>query len=234
MTAVSEDALQGSLADFPLPALIRSLEARERTGVLVVADRGEIWLHGGQIYLATTTGGPSLPAVLYGADVGNFEDLEALFADADGRSVLRRILDTEPSLEPMIRRLLHEYTVNALFERLLPPTAAFAFHANQMHQLGPDLRNDTATVLAQAEHRVETWRRIANRIRSTDAKFRLASVLPESEFGRIISPDEWRFLACLDGHSSVADVIAKTGAGAFQACATIYQMLAEGLIVEAR
>ena len=69
-TAVSEEALQGNLKDFPLAALMRSLESRRRTGALSLAGGGEIWFSDGRVYLATTRGGSALSAVLFGADAG--------------------------------------------------------------------------------------------------------------------------------------------------------------------
>jgi hypothetical protein len=225
--------LQGSLTDFPLPALVRSLDARHRTGRLTVADRGEIWLYEGRVYLATTMGSPSLPAVLYGADVGPLEEIEVLFADADDRSVLGRILAAHPQREPMIRRLLHEYNLNALFELLLPSSAAFKFESGVEHRIGPRLAVDTGTLLAQAEHRVDVWRRIATRIRSIQSRFRLARTLPDSDFERVVTAEEWRILALLDGRTTVAEVIAETGDGAFRVCSTVYRLLLEGLVTEA-
>jgi hypothetical protein len=229
----SEDALQGNLRDFPLPAVMRSLESRQRTGALTLADGSEIWFSGGRVYLATTAGGTPLSAVLYGADVGPLTEIEALFAMSDREaSVLDQVLAHKPESEPLIRRLLHEYNLNSLFELLVPTEAAFTFEAERCHRLGDRLASDTSTLLAQAEHRVEIWRRIASRIPSTSAVFRMAPALPNANFERLITSTEWQYLACLDGTNTVADVITITGESAFRVCSTLYRLLLEHLIEE--
>ncbi len=229
-----EEALQGSLRDFPLAALMRSLESRRRTGALSLADGGEIWFSDGQVYLATNREGSALSAVLFGADVGSLEDIERLFAEPDEtRSVLDEILGDRPEREPLIRRLLHEYNLNSLFELLVPSEAEFSFESGRSHRLGDRLANDTNTLLAQAEHRIEIWRMIAGRIPSTSTTFRLARTMPDYRFERVVSADEWQYLAHLDGRTSVAEVITSTGESAFRVCSSLYRLLLEGLIEEA-
>jgi hypothetical protein len=229
--AVSDDAVQGNLRDFPLPALTGLLESRRRTGVLTIEGGGEVWFSNGQIYLVAAHGGSPLSAVLYGADVASLPEIEALFAaPATETTVLDRVLADKPECETLIRRLLHEYNLNALFELLVPAEAAFAFEANRRHRLGDRLASDAGTLLAQAAHRVDIWRRIASRIPSTSACFTMAAVLPDNNFERLISADEWRYLSCLDGRTTVADIITRTGESAFRVCSTLYRLLLEGLI----
>lgn len=230
---VSEDALQGNLRDFPLPALTRSLESRRRSGVLTIEGGGEVWFSNGQIYLATVAGGSPLSAVLFGADVAPLAEIESLFARSDTReSVLDVVLARKPESETLVRRLLFEFNLNALFELLVLNEAAFAFEADRRHRLGDRLAGDAGTLLAQAEHRVEVWRRIAGRITSTSARYRMSPVLPDNNFERLVSSDEWRYLSCLDGQTSVADLITETGESAFRVCSTLYRLLLEDLIEE--
>lgn len=212
---------------------MRSLESRRRTGALTVAGGSEIWFAEGQVYLATTGRGSSLSAVLYGADIAPLRDIEAMFAQPESAEpVLDQILTLRADSEPMIRRLLHEYNLNSLFELLVPSDATFSFENDRIHRLGPKLAGNTGTLLAQAEHRVDIWRRIASRITSTNAAFRLAPALPGSNFERLVTADEWQYLAQLNGRSTVADVITNTGESAFRVCSTMYRLLLEGLIEE--
>jgi hypothetical protein len=232
-TAVHDEALQGRLSDFPLAALMRSLESRKRSGALSLADGSEIWFSEGRVYLATTREGSPLSAVLYGADVGTLEDIEAMFAGTGSdESVLDQVLDDRPDRETRIRRLLHEYNLNTLFELLVPSDAEFSFESGRRHRLGDRLAVDTGTLLAQAEHRIEIWRMIAGRIPSTNTRFRMAATMGDGRFERIVTADEWQYLACLDGHTSVAEVITSSGESAFRVCSTLYRLLLEGLIDE--
>lgn len=212
---------------------MRSLENRKRTGALALADGSEIWFSTGRVYLASVAGGSPLSAVLYGADIGGLDEIESVFADQnDQTSVLDRVLTVNPGAEPLVRRLLHEYNLNSLFELLVPSNTAFTFEADRRHRLGDRLAADTTTLLAQAEHRVEIWRRIASRIPSTTAVFRLAPALPDANFERMVTSDEWRYLAQLDGTRTVAGVITETGESAFRVCSTLYRLLLEQLIEE--
>ena len=234
MTVVaSEEALQGNLREFPLAALMRSLESRKRTGALALADGSQVWFSEGRVYLATVTTGSPLSAVLFGAEIGSLDEIEAVFADQDAEvSVLDGVLQAKPDAEPLVRRLLHEYNLNALFELLVPSDTEFSFEPGRKHRLGDRLAADTTTLLAQAEHRVEIWRRIASRIPSTTAVFRLSPTLPDSNFERLVTADEWKYIAQLDGRNTVAEVITTTGESAFRVCSTLYRLLLEQLIEE--
>lgn len=232
--ALHEEALQGKLSDFPLAALMRSLESRKRTGALSLANGGEIWFSDGRVYLSTVPDGPPLSAVLFGADVGTLDEIETMFADSEDRgSVLDRVLADRPEREPLIRRILHEYNLNTLFELLVPSDDAFSFESGRSHRLGDKLAVDTGNLLSQAEHRIEIWRMIASRIPSTSTTFRLATSLSDGRFERTVSADEWQYLARLDGRTSVAEVITSTGESAFRVCSTLYRLLLEGLLEEA-
>ena len=230
-TVVSEEALKGNLKDFPLAGLMRSLEAGKRTGALTFASGSELWFSEGRVYLATTTRGAPLSAVLFGADIGSLSEIEALFEMGDDAPpVIDQVLESKAESEPLLRRLLHEYNLNALFELLVPSDAGFSFEPGRIHRLGARLATETSTLLGQAEHRVDIWRQIASRITSTNTAFRLAPGLPESNFERLVTADEWQYLACLDGRSTVADVITTTGDSAFRVCSTLYRLLLEGVI----
>ena len=230
---VSEDALQGSLQEFPLAALLQSLANRRRTGALTLEGGSEIWFSEGQIYLATSAKGSPISAVLFGAEAGSIRDIESMFAsgDADG-TVIDQLLESRPQAESAIRRLLHEYNLNALFEMLVPSKINFSFESNRRHKLGDRFAHDTATLLAQAQQRLDIWRKIAERIPSTNAVFRLASILPDNNYERLVSSDEWRYLAIINGRNTVADIITETGESAFRVCSTLYRMLLEQLVVE--
>jgi hypothetical protein len=212
---------------------MRSLESRRRSGALTVAGGSEIWFADGRVYLATTGRGSSLSAVLYGADVAPLEEIEAMFAQPESaESVIDQILNERPDSEPLVRRLLHEFNLNSLFELLVPSDAVFTFENERSHRLGSRLASDTGTLLAQAEHRVDIWRSIASRIPSTTAAFRLAPSLAGGDFERVVTADEWQYLAQLDGRNTVVDVITHTGESAFRVCSTLYRLLLEGLIEE--
>ncbi len=235
----SAEPLEGNLAAITLPKLLASIVANMETGVLTIEGTGEIWLSEGCVYLACTSTSPDLATVLFDASVGSPEEVaEVLRLAGESGSgddgALDRLLVEHPDAEDGLRRLLHEYTLNSLFEMLVPGDAKFDFVSGQVHPIGSRFVEDTSALIAKAERRLEIWRRIATRIPSTSAVFALSDSLPNEIDERMVTADEWRFLSRLDGRNTVADVINQTGESAFRVCSSLYRLLLEDLISEAR
>ncbi len=225
--------LEGNLANTPLPVLCQELSEGGRTGAVSIVGGHEIWFSAGDIYLVTTANGPALSDVLFGAGIGSLDEIESLFARAaELGSVTDRIVAVRPESEVLIRRLIHEYNLNSLFELLVPSTSAFRFEDGRRHCLGDQFAVETQSLMDQVQRRLEIWRKIATRISSTNTTFRLSPSLPNDTFDRVVSSDEWQFLAHLDGRTTVADVITATGESAFRVTSTLYRLLLEGLIAE--
>jgi hypothetical protein len=238
-----QDVVDGTLAATPLPALLATLAADARTGVLRIGGDGaahhsEVWLSGGRTYLIVASSSPPLSHVLYGAGLGPTGRIEQALTPASGngdgteRAPMDVLLADHPEAEGPLRRLLHEHNLSSLFEMLVPSEAPYQFEAGCRHPLGDRFAEDTAGLVDQAERRVVIWRRIAARIPSTAVVFKLATGLPDGAGDRLVTADEWRFLACLDGRNTVADVISQTGESAFRVCSTLYRLLLENLIVD--
>lgn len=228
--------VSGSLDVTALPALLRSLADAERTGVLRIDGGSEIWLHQGRTCLAVTITSPDLAKVLFDGDLGAADAIAAALrqppAEGDGPGGIDRLLGERPEAESTVKLLIREVSLNTLFELLVPSRAGYRFDAGAVHPLGARFADDTRTLLAAARQRVEIWRRIAARIPSTAAVFVLAPDLPEAQEERLVTADEWRFLARLDGRHTVADLIAETGQSAFRVCSSLYRLLLEELITE--
>lgn len=212
-------------------ALLEGLASRQATGVLRIAGRGRIWLGQGRVYLVETEGGAAPAEVLFGAGVGGLSELAERLS-TPGVSVASELAESHPGSGPVIGRLLHEHNLNGLFELLVPGDVSCSFEDGIGHGLGPTFSEETAGLMSQAERRLDIWRKIASRIPSTAASFRLAGVLPDGGEERLITADEWRYLALLDSHRSVAEVITETGESAFRVCSALYRLLLEGLIQE--
>ncbi len=230
LAQMSEEALSGTLADLPLDAVLSSLAANGRTGVLRVGEGNEIWLDEGQIYLVLTPTGADAVAVLFGAGEGTLEEIASLLAKQS--DVSATLAERSPEAARSLERLLHEHNLHLLFELLVPSDRPFVFEDSTVHALGHRFRESTEHLVTQAKRRLEIWSQIASRIPSTAAAFRLASMLPQNADERTVTADEWRYLSLLDGHRSVADVITTTKESAFRVCSSLYRMLLEGMIEE--
>lgn len=230
--ALYGDALHGDLREFPLNALLGTLESSRRTGVLQIEDGSDIWFSYGRIYLVTSPSSAPVEAVLYGAGAGPADEIRSRLKPNVTRSALQHILAHKPEMEPTLRILLHEYILNGLFELLVPSRLRFNFDPGRYHPLGDELAEDTTELLGQAQSRLDVWRRIAARIPSTSARFVMARRLPNGARDRVIDADDWLLLALLDGRRSVEDLVTTTGRTPFQVCSTLYRLLLEGLVEE--
>lgn len=233
MTAtVSEDALHGDLHEFPLDALLHTLESSRRTGVLRIEGGSDVWFSDGRTYLVTSPSGAPIASVLYGAGAGGADDLHTMLQPGVGHSALHHILARKPGIEERLRVLLHEYMLNGLFELLVPSHRRFTFDPGRYHPLGDELAENTSALLEQARQRLDVWRRIAGRIPSTSARFAMVIELPDGARERRVSADDWRYLALANGTRTVADLIEDLGETPFRVCSVLYRLLLEGLIVE--
>lgn len=230
-----------------LEALLEKAGRLRFSGVVTVGRAGEVWLEDGAVYLANGPSSPSPFDVVLAAGVVSRLELQARWAAADatvdadpgtttgdettGRTgaVLDDLVLRTPEAVDALRRLLHEHTAAALFELLLTTGEPLELRAEARHVLGARFAEPVGDVLDDVRRRIGLWRRIAGRIPSTAARFRLARQLP-GDRDRLVEADEWAFLALLDGNRTVADVITETGDSAFRVCALLYRFLVEQVI----
>lgn len=199
--------------------------------MLQVGDAGRIWFDAGRLYLVEIEGGAAVAEVLYGAGAAPLEEIESMLTDP-GASVGSALATRYPDTAPVLARLLHEHNLNGLFELLMPGEVTTEFTSGTSHPVGSAFGDSVVDLVDQVDRRLEVWRKIATRISSTGAAFRLAPVLPDGGEERLITADEWRYLALLDGTRSVADVVAETKQSGFRVTSTLYRLLLEGLIEE--
>ncbi len=230
--AAVDEALQGSLRDFPLPTLLRTLAGAQRTGVLQLEGGDEIWLSEGRLYLASSPNAASVATVLSSSGIGSVGYIEslAMARSETSPSLLAMLLTAEPQLARRVARMLYEYNLNAVFELLIPSEAGFFFQPGETHAVGAELSHDTEALVARAEQRMEIWREIAEHVPSTSAVYKLCRRLPDDTASTEILADDWEYLALVDGNRTVADLVSATDASAFQVCSTLYRFLLEGLI----
>ena len=231
MTAETE--IHGTLTASPLSDVLSSLETQAVTGVLNLAGGGEIWLSDGRTYLVNSPTAPALSSVLFAADVGSLEEIETLLAAVDPSStVLEKLFASHPDSTSSVQRLTHEHNLNGLFEMLVPSDQDYTFRPGEVHALGSRFAESTSDLLAKALERMDTWRKIAARIPSTNAVFSLVHELPGRAQERTFTADEWQYVSHLNGRVSVSQVVTETGQSAFRVTSALYRLLLEGLIEE--
>lgn len=227
----SEDALAGTFADVPFTSLLEAIAASSRTGALRIGDGSEIFFADGAIYLARNSSSPAVESVLFGAGTASQDEIASLMSTHAG-AVVDELAGRADGAAEVLDRLLHEYNLTALFELIVPSALGFEFVDGETHPIGSTFSEPVDELVRQAERRLEIWKEIAARIPATSMVFRLAHELPGGLEERLVTSDEWRYLALLDGRRSVADVITTTGESAFRVCSLFYRLLLEEVIAE--
>lgn len=218
--------------DTPMTEVLRALAGQGFTGVVRFPDAGAVWLAGGRIYLVEASGSDDLHAVIFGADVGNLADIEALLGEPNA-DVTAILAERFPASVPALGRLLHEHNLAGLFEVMVTAPAGHDTEVGVIHALGPRFAESVEDLVGQAERRLAIWREIAAGIPSTASRFRMAPELAGEGTERVVTADEWRYLALLGTGAPVSKLIDQGGESAFRVMTSLYRMLLEGMIAPA-
>ncbi len=209
-----------------------SLAGSSASGKLNVGAQSEIWTDAGRIYLVMTPSSPRVADVLFGANVASVGRIAELLSADSTTPAAQALAQMSPEATPVLGRLLHEHNLNGLFELLVPSTEDYSFTPGATHPLGSRFSELAEDLINQARQRLDIWREIAVRIPNTDVAFKLSPELPNKTQEKVITADEWRYLSLLDGKTSVAEVITRTGSSAFRVCSALYRLALEDLITE--
>jgi hypothetical protein len=228
--ATRDAALQGTVADLPLPELLRLLAGTGQTGLLELtgSNPGVVALHEGSVTLALSTMGPTLQQVFIGSGLARAELWDDVVAAADrGTHITDSLLAA--GVDPVrTREVLYDHTVGAVFELMLPSGDEFAFLAGEEHPIGGRYPFTVDELLEDAAQRVEAWKVIAEAIPSTAVRMRLSRSLPAASVK--IGADEWHVLCRVDGYRTIAEIIRELGMSAFAVCAVLHRLLKRGVV----
>lgn len=226
--------MAGTLTDLPLPDLLRTLARSESSGVLQVGGSAaaQVCLAGGDVYLATSSTGPSLRQEVVGAGLVTNSAWEAAeqVASVDGSALADALVKVGGIDAASLRHLVYEHTVTTAFELMVPSTNPFRFVPGRTHPFGSPYRFKVEQVLRDAGRRVDAWRAIAEAIPSTSVVMRVAPTLPIEADSVTVSGTEWQVLAALDGRRTVAEIIRSLGMSAFTVCSALHRLLTAGAI----
>jgi len=223
-------ALSGSLQELPLTALLPLLAGKQRRGVVELsgASPGMVVIDEGAVTLALADDGPTLQQVIVGSGIAGADGWEQAHLESMRGTGIADALVAGGADEEMLEIVLREQTVGALFEFLLPSDTDFVFLEGATHPLGTRFRFDSSELLHEAGDRVEGWKVIAETIPSTAMVMRIAPELAESSI--TISAEDWRILARVDGHTTVADLIRAVGMSAFTVCGVLHRLAHAGCV----
>ncbi|MGH9268434.1 MAG: DUF4388 domain-containing protein [Acidimicrobiales bacterium] len=195
--------LSGRLEDMSLLDMLRFLGASSKSGMLRLAGTfpGFVFLRDGEVAFASAEGCPDLgEAVERNETVDEFEALVA------------------------------GHVADIVFELMVLCEGTFEFVAGECDPWGGQFRIPVTELVAEVERRVGEWKQIASAIPSMSAVPRLRPRLAAGAPEAVVSADEWRVLALLDGCTTVAGMVAASGMRPFEACRALHGLAAKGLI----
>ena len=229
--------LEGSLDAFSLPDIFQLLSFTKKTGALHLkrADvRGIVHFNAGSVTGAVSDDGrQALGRRLIGADKVDEGALGAAVQRAAGDSsigVVRALSEAGALDENVLRELLAEQIVDAVFDLLRWPDGEFAFALETTNPDDIGLALPVDELVTEARRRVEYWAQISQAVPSGEAVLMLA---PAPAGDPVVSRDEWALLGLIDGRRSVAELVMLTGRGEYALVASLAALVERGLLVVA-
>jgi len=141
------------------------------------------------------------------------------------------IVDQGTCSAEALDRVITDRIVDAVFELLVLAKSNFEFVPGEEHPMMGAPRHDVEMLVEEGRRRLERWREVAAVIPSTAAVVRLAAALPPTVESLTVDADEFRVLAAVDGHRTIAEITRVLGAGAFTVCATLHRLVMVGACV---
>ena len=232
MSTRSAAALRGTLDDFTAADILSLLETTRQTGALRVSGEGSgaLWLEHGAVYYGETGTSVALRDAIVRSGMVTEPGWSAALAHAEaGTPLLEALAANGSSNHRALENLLTERTVDTMFEFLVMLHSQFEFVPGDRHAFAgaPALKVDF--LLQQGHQRLERWREVAAVIPSTAAVVHISSTLPPTMPSITLSAEEFRVLAAIDGHRSVADITRLLGASAFSVCGTLHHLVTVGV-----
>ncbi len=229
--------LEGTLDAFSLPDIFQLLSYTRKTGALHLrrADRhGVVHLREGAVTGARSdVGRQELGRRLVGSGLVDDEALASAaeqIAEQPG-SGLARLLVEKASLDPAhVAGLAAEQATDAVFDLLRWPDGDFSFVVDEADpdDLGATLPVDA--VVAEGRRRLELWGSLIESVPTPATVLRLHPLPPVDP---AVSRDEWSLLSLVDGHRTVADVVALAGRGEYAVVSLLAGLVARGLLAPA-
>jgi hypothetical protein len=226
--------LEGSLDAFSLPDIFSLLSMTKKTGGLHLrrpGQHGVVWLGDGLI-----TGGASnlsklsLGRRLAGSGLVADSHLSAA-VDEVGRSgdvgLARALRDSRAIDEGELHTVVCEHVVDTVFDLMRWPDGEFEFVIDEPNVDDVGVAREVEEVVAEARQRLDNWTGIDERVATSTTVLSLALDLNEDPQ---LQNDEWDLIALIDGHRTVADLVAICGRGEYAVVVALAELVGRGLV----
>jgi Domain of unknown function (DUF4388) len=225
--------LEGSLDAFSLPDIFQLLSFTKKSGGLHLRRgnvHGTVYFRDGSVTGASSDGGrQALARRLVGSGAVGDDELSAAVERAanDGVGVGRALLDAGAVDADLLRGLVAEQAVDAVFDLLRWSEGDFSFTVDEP---GPDdvgFSLGVEPIVNDARSRLETWEHACRVIPSPETVLALPVAVREDPQ---ISRGEWALLALVDGRRSVAQLVALAGRGDYTVVSQLAALIERGLL----
>lgn len=241
-------ALQGSLADVAIDDVLRLLEGRSRSGVLVVnrANPLRVVLAHGQIVHGGTSSTMALGRLLLAGGLVSAEQLSELFGLGTGRPgdrrhrpgdrnpefddtrVLEQLVDEVPALE--LAGAVRTLAVATVFEMMLLTDADLQFDEAPPHALAERFSTPVGTVLDEAAAQMAAWPELRSRVGDESTIFRRVRRVGVAQTPVFLDAVDWAALSEIDERCSAGQVAHRLGLGRYDAAHVLAGLLERGLV----
>lgn len=225
--------LEGSLDAFSLPDIFQLLSFTKKSGGLHLrrpATHGCVYFRDGLVTGATSDDGrQALARRLVGSAAVGDDALAAAVERAanDNIGVARALLDADAVDAEMLRSMVSEQAVDAVFDFLRWSEGDFSFSIDEP---GPDdigVQLGVEDLVTEARGRLESWERACQVIPAPDVVLTLPISVREDPR---LSRSEWALLALVDGRRTVDDLVVLAGRGDFAVVSALATLVERELL----
>jgi hypothetical protein len=226
--------LEGSLDAFSLPDIFQLLSFTKKSGGLHLRrgnQHGCVYFAEGAITGALADNGrQSLARRLIGAAEVPISVLEQAVerARSEGVGVGRALLDAGAVDDALLRSVVTDQAVDAVFDFLRWSDGEFSFGLDEVSPDDVGVRLATDEVIAEARSRLDVWERACRIIPSPQTVLAVPVCIGEEPR---LSRAEWALLALVDGRRSVAELVQLAGRGDFAVVSTLAGLVERRLLV---
>jgi hypothetical protein len=235
-------ALEGNLKDFSLADMFRLLASGRKTGTLHLerpGAEGKVCFRKGRIFYASSNWNrDSLGRRLVRSGAISEKQLrqalglQKIQKKEKANRRLGQILTDEGYVDArVLEGFFNEQINDTLFDLFRWESGELRFEPDEScddEDIGIDVAVENAIV--ESQRRLELWKRIRDRIPSTDTMFVMAGAPGDKSMEIHLKPREWLMLCHLHGGRTVGELIELTGYNDFETAKVLYGMHAAGLI----
>lgn len=235
--------LEGDLADFSLPDILRLLSFTHKTGRLHVRNDptlARVDLVDGRVRDASANAARlSLARRLLGAGLVDTDHLRTTLDDDTDTlptdlELARRLVAAGAVEASSLAELVREQTIDALFDVLRWEDGRFRFSGGPPDETESgggavlDLSIKVDDLLEEAEGRLGEWTGIRQ---ATGPGTGVVSIVRPDADGEVgLPPDAWSLLTLVDGHRTVDDLVELTGRGQFRTRQLLQTLVDRGVV----